>query len=229
MVTDQRQSEFITDPIDNTNMVSLDRFPDAVTVSRLLGGFSVVLAGGAAVILLFPRPLADAFFAAWVLFAVILTVVGALGAWTRRPALSWMAALLLSGLSIVGMWSLGAFVAPAALVLLGSAVASLWTAPRPGAHEAVLDNSSSVFEAVLKTLAGAVFVVIGTGLAYGGIVVRELFTSGCSSETLDCAIAVTQWDAVGLSVLGLATIGIGGWIIWTQMAVGRVLASNQTR
>lgn len=218
---------FMTAPIDTTNMVPSNRLPDAVTVSRLLGGLAVVLAGLGAVLLLFPQPLADVFFATWVLFAVILAVVGALGAWTRRTTLLWVAALLLVGLSIVGMWSLGLFVAPAALVLLGAAVASLWTGPRPGAHEAVLDDPPSVLEAVLKTLGGAVLMVVGASLAYEGTIVRELFTRGCASETLDCALAVTRWDAVGLAVLGLAAIGIGGWMVWTQVAVGRILASNQ--
>lgn len=217
----------MTAPTDIINMVPSNRLPDAVTVSQLLGGLAVVLAGLGAVLLLFPQPLADVFFAAWVLFAVILAVVGALGAWTRRTPLLWVAALLLVGLSIVGMWSLGPFVAPAALVLLGAAVASLWTGPRPGAYEAVLDDPPSVLEAVLKTLGGAVLMVVGASLAYEGTIVRELFTRACASETLDCALSVTRWDAVGLAVLGLAAIGIGGWMVWTQVAVGRILASNQ--
>ncbi len=202
------------------------RLPDALTVSRFLAGLAVVLATLAAIVLLVPRPLADAFFAAWVLFAVVLAVVGALGAWTRRTALVWVTALLLAGLSIVGMWSLGPFVAPASLALLGAAVASLWTAPRPGVHEAILDNPPSVLEAVLKTLAGVVLVGVGIGLVYDGAIVRELFARGCSSETLSCMLAVTRWDAVGLSLLGSAGIGSGGWLVWKQVAIGRVLASN---
>jgi len=80
-----------------------NRLPDAQTPSRLLAGFAVVLAGAAAVALLLPRPLADALFAAWVLFAVVLAVVGAVGAWGRRTASVWVAALLLTGLTVVGM------------------------------------------------------------------------------------------------------------------------------
>ena len=68
-------------------MPSLNRLPDASVSCRLLRGFAVVLASSAAVALLFPRPLADAFFAAWVFFAVVLTVVGAFGAWTLRTIL----------------------------------------------------------------------------------------------------------------------------------------------
>lgn len=207
-------------------MVPANRLPDALTVSRLLAGVSAVLAGLAAVVLLFPQPLADAFFAAWVLFAVILAVFGAIGAWTRRSALVWVAALLLSGLTVAGMWSIGGFVAPAALGLLGAAVASLWTGPRPGAHEAIVKDPPSVLEAVIKTLAGTVLVVAGAALAYEGTVVRELFTRGCSSETLACALAVMQWDGIGLSILGLAAIGSGGWLVWRQVAVGRVLTSS---
>lgn len=209
-------------------MVPAKRMPDAFTVSRLLSGFAVVLAGVAAVVLLFPRPLADAFFAAWVVFAIVLAVVGAVGAWTRRTALVWVATLLLSGLTVVGMWSIGGFVAPAALVLLGAAVASLRTGPRPGAHESILEDPPSVLEAVLKTLAGAILVVVGAGLAYEGTVVRELFTRGCSNETLACALAVVRVDAIGFSILGLAAIGTGGWLVWRQVAAGRVLASSHT-
>lgn len=207
-------------------MVPANRLPDALTVSRLLASLSMVLAGVAAVVLLFPQPLADAFFAAWVLFAVLLAVFGAIGAWTRRSALVWVAALLLSGLTVVGMWSIGGFIAPVALGLLGAAVATLWTGSRPGAHEAVVENPPSVLEAVIKTLTGTVLVVAGVALAYEGTVVRELFTRGCSSETLACALAAVRLDAVGLSILGLAAIGSGGWLVWRQVAVGRVLASS---
>lgn len=208
-------------------MRASQRLPAAATVSRLLGGLAVVLAGLAAGGLLFPRPLADAFFAAWVLFAVLLAVVGALGAWTRRTVLVWVAALLLSGLSIVGLWSIGLFVAPAALVLLGAAVASLWADPRPGARAAVPDEPPSALAAVLKTLGGVALAAVGTSLTYEGVIARELFTRGCATETLACALAVTRWDAVGLAVLGLTAVGIGGWMVWTQVAVGRILAANQ--
>jgi hypothetical protein len=207
-------------------MVPANRLPDALTVSRLLASLSFVLAGVAAVVLLFPQPMADAFFAAWVLFAVLLAVFGAIGAWARRSALVWVAALLLSGLTVVGMWSIGGFIAPAALGLLGAAVATLWTGSRPGAHEAVVEDPPSVLEAVTKSLAGTVLVVAGAALAYEGTVVRELFTRGCSSETLACALAVMRLDAVGLSILGLATVGSGGWLVWRQVAVVRVLASS---
>lgn len=216
----------MVDPTVYSTMVPANRLPDALTVSRLLAGVSVALTGVVAVVLLFPQPLADAFFAAWVLFAVILTVFGAIGAWTRRSALVWVAALLLSGLAIVGMWSIGGFIAPAALALLGAAVASHWTGPRPGAHETVIENPPSVLEAVVKTLAGTVLVLAGSALTYEGAVLRELFTRGCSSETLACALTVMNWDGVGLSLLGLAVLGSGGWLVWRQVVVGRVLASS---
>lgn len=212
---------------DGIDMALPNRRPDAMTVSQSLGGLSVLLATLAMVALLFPQPLADAFFAAWVLVAVGLAVVGALGAWTGRTVLVWIAALLLVGLTVVGMWSLGLFFAPAALALLGAAVASLSTGPRPDAYEDVRSDPPSVLDAVLKTLGGTVAVIVGIGLVYEGTVVRELFARGCASETLTCALAVTRWDAVGLSALGLAAVGVGGWLIWKQVAVGRVLASNQ--
>lgn len=218
---------FLTDPPDQENMAPVNRLPDALTTSRLLGGLAVLLAVVAAVVLLFPRPLADAFFAAWVLFVVVLAIVGALGAWTRRTALVWVSALLLTGLTVVGMLSIGLFVAPAALALLGSAVALQLTGPRAGAHEAIRADPPSVLEAVLKTIGGIVAVVLGGGLLYEGTLVRELFSRGCASETLNCALAVTRWDAVGLALLGLAAVWLGGWLVWKQVAVGRVLAANQ--
>lgn len=207
-------------------MVPTNRAPDAHTVSRTLSGLAVVLAGLAAVILLLPQPLADAFFAGWVLAGVGFAAVGAVGAWTRRSALVWVAALLLAGLSVVGMWSIGLFIAPAALALLGAAVATRWVGSRPGAREAVRAEPSSVREVVLKTLGGAGAVLMGAWLVYEGTIVRELFTRGCASETLACALSVTRWDAVGLSVIGLAVVGLGSWLVWRQVAVGRVLASN---
>lgn len=215
-------------PAENTGMVPVTRLSNPFLVSRLLATGSVVLAVVAAGVLLWPRPLADVFYAVWVLATVALAGIGAIGAWTRRSALMWVAALLLAGLSILGMWSFGLFVAPAAVVLLGAAVASYWTGPQLGAHKAVLENPPSVLEAVLKTLAGTALVVVGAGLTYEGAIVRELFTRGCARETLECALAVVRWDGAGLAVFGLAGIGTGGWLVWRQVAVGRVLASTQS-
>lgn len=214
------------DLADPTGMVPANRLSDPHSISRLLATSAVVLAGIAAVALLGPRPLADAFFAAWVVGAVALAGVGAYAAWTRRSALVWVAALLLAGLSVAGMWSVGLFLAPAAVALLWAAVASHWTGPRQGSREAVLEDPPSVLAAVLKTLGGSGIVVVGAGLAYEGVMVRELFTRGCARETLGCALAVVRWDAAGLAVLGLAGIVLGGWLVWKQVAVGRVLASR---
>lgn len=207
-------------------MVPTDRFPGAVTVSRLLSGVAVGITVLAAIAWLFPRPLADAFFAGWVLFGVGLALLGALGTWTRRTPVVWVAALLLTVLSIVGIWSIGFYIAPAALVLLASAVLLQRAGQRPGAVETVRENPPSVLEAVLKTVAGAILAVLGAGLFYEGTFVRELFIRGCASETLACALAVTRWDAVGLTLVGLAAMTAGGWLVWRQIAIGRVLASN---
>ena len=67
------------------------------TGSRLLGVLAILAASVAAIALLFPEPLADAFFAGWVLFSVLVTVVGGIGAWTNRTPLVWVTALLMTG------------------------------------------------------------------------------------------------------------------------------------
>jgi hypothetical protein len=43
-------------------------------------------------------------------------------------------------------------------------VASSWTGPRPGANEAIIQDPPSVLGAVLRTLAGAILVVVGAFL-----------------------------------------------------------------
>ena len=202
------------------------RPPSLRTGSRLLGALGALSASAAAVALLSPRPLADAFFAAWVLGSVGVALVGAVAAWTNRTPLVWVAALLLTGLSIAGMWSIGFLVAPAALCLLGAAVLSRLAGPRPGARTAIVTNPPTVPEAVVKTLAGTGGMVVGSVLVYVGAVARNLF-GACARETLACAVAKTHWDAVAITVLGLSAVGLGGWLTWTQIHVARVLAAER--
>jgi hypothetical protein len=202
--------------------------PQPSRAERLVGlssGLAVAAAVLAAGMLLFPRPLADAFFAGWVLVAVGLTVLGAAAAWTDRTPLAWIAALLLAALSIVGMWSIGFLIAPSALLVLLAAGLAQWAVPREPTDTRT-DDPPTGFEAALKAMAGVVLAVLGAGLFYEGFFVRELFTRGCASETLDCALAVTRWDAVGLAILGLAALAAGAWLLWTQVTVGRRLASG---
>lgn len=205
-------------------MVPAFRVPPARTASRLLAALAVAVAGVAAAVLLRPDPLADVFFAGWVLVAVALALVGAIAAWTNRTPLVWAAALLLTGLSIVGMWSIGAFVAPAALCLLGSALLSQVAGPRSGVREAIAADPPTVPEAVLKTLAATGCLLAGAGLVYLGAVAGELF-GACARETLACALDNTHWDAVGTTLVGLVALGFGGWLLWKQVYVARVLAS----
>lgn len=80
---------------------------------------------------------------------------------------------------------------------------------------------------MVKTLGATVAIVLGGAFVYEGIFVRELFTRDCASETLNCALAVTRWDAVGLSILGIGAIWVGGWLVWQQVTVGRVLAATR--
>lgn len=209
-------------------MVPVLQPSSAKTGSRLLGTLAVLSAVVAASALLFPDPLADVFFTGWVLFSVLLALVGTGAAWTNRTPLLWVAALLLTGLSIVGVWSIGLFVAPAALSLLGAAVLSQAAGPRRDVREAIVADPPTVQEAVLKTLAGTGSVAIGGWLVYAGAVTQDLF-GACATETLDCAIARTHWDAVGITSLGLLAVGLGGWFVWRQVYIGRVLAAKTSR
>lgn len=207
-------------------MVPANRLPDGRTACRLSSGFAVALALVAAASLLPPRPLADVFFAGWVFVAVGLTALGAVAAWTDRTPLVWVAALLLAALSVVGMWSIGFYIATSALLMLVAAGLSQWAVPRRPGVGPVADPPT-VLEAVYKTLGGSVTVVLGAGLFYEGTFVRELFLRGCTRETLACALAVTRWDAVGLTFVGLAAVAVGVWLVWRQVAIGRALAADQ--
>lgn len=200
--------------------------PTASAISRLLGALAVLSAVAAASHLLSPAPLADAFFAGWVVVAVGLAAVGGFAAWTNRTPLAWAAALLLAGLSIAGMWSLGLFVAPAAVFLLGAALLSQLAGPRSGSRERIVADPPATRDAVLRTLAGASALVVGGWLVYANALARDLF-GACARETLDCVVESTRWDAAGLTVFGLVAIGLGGWLLWTQVYVARVLAAER--
>lgn len=206
-------------------MTRRSRSVSVETASRLLAGLAVFCAIAAAIVLLSAGPLADAFFAAWVVGSVVVALVGGLGAWTNRTPLVWVAALSLTALSILGMWSIGPFVAPAALFLLGSAVFSQLAGPREGVREAILADPPTVRETGAKALAGVCSVLVGGWVAYEGSIARELF-GACIAETLACVVETTHWDAVGITTVGLLAVGFGGWLLWKQVYVARVLASE---
>lgn len=198
------------------------------TTSRLLSALAILAACVASGYLLLPNPLADVFFSGIVLLSVLFALIGAFGAWTNRTPLVWVAALLLTGLAVIGMMSIGLLIAPTALFLLGAAFFSQLAGPRTDVQEAIIENPPTVREAVLKTLAGAVSVAVGGGLVYIGAFSQELFGS-CARETLSCALNTTNWGAVGLVVLGLSVISYGSWLLWKQAYVARILASTQTQ
>ncbi|MFC4440308.1 MULTISPECIES: hypothetical protein [Natrialbaceae] len=209
-------------------MATAFQAPSSRTVSRLLSVLAILFASVAVTYLLLPNPLGDVFFAGTVMLSVIFALVGGVGAWTNRPPLVWVAALLLTGLSIVGMLSVGRFIAPAALLLLGAAVFSQIAGPRTDVRETIIANPPTEREVMRKKQVGTGSVVVGVGLVYVGAFRRELF-GACASETLACALDKMNWGAVGLTIFGLVAIGLGGWLLWKQAYITRVLASTQTR
>lgn len=198
------------------------------TGSRVLSVLAVLAASIAATALLFPAPLADVFFAGWVLFSVSLTLAGTVGVLTGRTPLVWLAALLLTGLSIIGMWSIGFLIAPAALLLLGAALLTHRAGPRQGVHEEIIANPPHVGETLGKIVAGIVSVAVGGWLVDIGALKQELF-GACASETLACALSRANWEGIGLTLLGLTAISFGGWLLWKQVYIARVRASQHAR
>jgi hypothetical protein len=176
----------------------------------------------AATYLLLPDPLGDVFVAGWVVLGVLLSIVGGIGAWRNRSPLIWVAAISLIGLTIMGLLSIGRFIAPAGLFMLGSAVCSQLAGPRTETLEATITDPPTESEVVQKTLAGIGSVVVGVGLVYVGAFAQELF-GACASETIACAIEKTHWGAVGIAVLGLSAISLGGWQFWRLIYTTRAV------
>lgn len=204
-------------------MVPALRTPSAGASSRLFAALSVVAIVAAAGYLLAPDPLSDVFFAGWVLVAVGLAVVGGVAAWTDRTPLLWVAALSLAALSVVGMWSIGFLVAPAALLLLGAAALSQVSGSHAERRARAVSTTPS--DAVLRPLGGVAAVGGGGWLVYASAFRQELF-GACASETLACVLGTTHWAAVGTTVLGLAAVGVGCWLLWKYVYVGRLLGSR---
>lgn len=209
--------------------MTLDAQPlSSEAVSRLLSVLAIISASVAVTFLLFPNPLADVFFAGIMVFSVIFAVIGGIGAWTNRAPLVWVAALLLTGLSILGLMSIGVLLVPAALLLLGAAIFSQMSGPRADVQKTITTDPPEGQEILRKLLLGIGSVAGGLGIVYWSAFKRELFGS-CASETVACALETTNWGAVGLTVLGLVGISVGGWLLWKQTYVMRVLASTQTQ
>jgi hypothetical protein len=208
-------------------MVSAYQSSSFGRVSRLLSGLAILSASVAGTYLLLPDPLGDVFFAGWVLLSVILSIVGGIGAWTNRSPLIWVAAILLIGLTIIGILSIGRFIAPAAFFMFGSALFSQLAGPRTENMDAITTDPPTESEVVQKTLAGIGSVVVGAGLVYVGAFARELF-GACASETVACAVEKTQWGAVGISVLGLIAISLGGWLFWRLIYTTRPVGLKKT-
>ncbi|QLG61633.1 hypothetical protein [Halorarum salinum] len=192
-------------------------------VGRLLAALSVVAGAVAGVVLLLPDPLADVFYAWWVLVgALLLPLAGAVGAWTGRTALVPLAALLEATLAVVGTTSIGFLLAPAALLLLGSALCSRAAGPRRADVEAITADPPTAAEVGRRALAGVASAGMGAALVYLGAIRRELF-GACATETLACALDRAHPDAIALTVLGLLAVGGGGWLVRRVVHVSRAL------
>jgi hypothetical protein len=198
------------------------------TVSRLLSVLAVLAASVAVTTLSLPNPLADVFFAGVVTLSVVFALVGVIGAWTNRTPLVWVAALLSTGLSLLGMLSIGLFLLPSSVLLLGSAVFSQLGGPRTSVRASILASPPTEREVRRKTLVGTGTTLVGGGLVYVGAFTQELFGS-CARETLACALETTDWSAVGLTVFGLLGVSYGVWVLWRQAYVTRVLVSTGSR
>lgn len=198
------------------------------TVSRFLSVLAILSASGAVTVLLLPNPLADVFFAGIVMLSVLFAVIGGIGAWTNRTPLVWVAAFLSTGLSLLGMMSIGVFLVPATLFLFGAAVFSHLAGPRTDVREAIVANPPPEREIVRKKLVGIASAVVGGGLVYGGAFAQDLF-GACARETVACALETTNWGAAGLTVLGSTAVSFGGWLLWKQAYLRRVLASTETQ
>ena len=209
-------------------MVSAHRSSSFGKVSRLLSGLAILSASVAGAYLLLPNPVGDVFFAGWVLLGVLLSIVGGIGAWTNRSPLIWVAAILLIGLTVTGLLSIGRFIAPAAFFMLGSALFSQLAGPRTENVDAITTDPPTESEVLQKTLAGFGSVVVGVGLVYVGAFAQELF-GACASETIACAIEKTQWGAVGVSVLGLIAISLGGWLFWRLIYTTRAVGMKKVK
>ncbi|MFC6953063.1 hypothetical protein [Halorubellus litoreus] len=187
----------------------------AATGARVASALAVLAAAVAAGVSLGVGPLADAFFAATVLGIVSLVVVAAVGAWTTRPTVAWFGALAVAAVVVVGRWSAGVFIVPAALALLAAAATSQRARRRERDRDGP-DDSPAWPVLVGRALAGAAALAVGATLLYLGAFVRELFAAGCARETLSCALAVTNWDAVALTALGVLAVAVGGSLVWKQ-------------
>lgn len=83
-------------------------------------------------------------------------------------------------------------------------------------------DSPSEREVVVKKLVGLGSGVLGTGLVYIDVFAQELFEA-CASETLACTLEKTNRGAVGVTILGSTMISFGGWLVWKQVYISRLL------
>lgn len=198
-----------------------------LTVSRGLSSLALVATVVASGILLVPSPLGDVFFSGIVLSSVLFAAIGVLGAWTNRTLLVWLAAALLTGLTIIGLLSIGFLIAPGALLMIGAAISSHLGGPRSGVRDAIIADPPTIQNRVARTLVGGVITVAGIEFVHTGAFRQDLF-GACATESLSCALEMAHWDAIGLAVIGLSAVAIGGWLLWQQMLITRTLSATRS-
>lgn len=170
----------------------------------------------------------DVQFAGWVLFSLFVVLIGVIGAWTNRTGLVSVAGILLAGCAIAAMWSIGPSIAPAALLLLVAAWFSHRAGPREGVRDAIRVDPPSEAERRRKMWTGMIAIVGGVALIVLGVFVLELFVAACAQETLTCTLDVANWSGIGLTLVGLIGVCVGGWLVWKQNYIERILETTDT-
>lgn len=208
-------------------MSAPDHRDRALTASLGLSSLALVATILASILLLFPSPLGDVFFSGIVLSSVLFAAIGAIGARTNRTPLVWLAALLLTALTAFGVLSIGFVIAPGAVLMIGAAIFSSLAGGRPDVQDAITADPPTRQERASRAIAGGFGTIAGIGLVYAGAFRQELF-GACANESLSCALRVAQWDAIGLTVIGLGGVIVGGWLIWRQIVIAWTLTATRS-
>jgi hypothetical protein len=163
----------------------------------------------------------DVLLVAWPLLIAGIALLTGAAAWTDRPPLVWVGALVLLGISVLGAMTIGFYAAPAAFFALASAVLLSASGRRERVERAVRSAPPTILEAVLKTFLGAVAVALGALLAYSGA--SAGLSEACAVETAACVLENTHWNRVTGTAIGLGFGVLGAWTVFVQVRSARIL------